>query len=453
MSNLKRMTIWIIIIVLSIIPLGCSGTTSTTASGMITSETGATVAPTSSSDQEIKIAMTWWGDTKRNEVYNTVIDLFEKENPNIKVDRPFGTWAEYFDKLSTQIAGGTAPDVIGMHQRFVSEYALRGALLDLQPYVDSGVIDTSNIPESILKNGYIGDKLYMISQGVTGSGIGYNTNTFDTLSISYPDMNWTYDEFTAKLKELKAGIDQKNLDIWPCADLTIDIYSLNYWVRAYGQHMFNEDGTLGFTEDVLVKYFQYWKDLRDQGLICDAATTSEFDGLPAEQSLFGTSKVAIMQLAASQIGLYQTQIGDQGIVDLVRFPHVDGQPNPEFLSGAFYTINAKSANPEAAAKLINFYVNNTEGQKIFKIEQGLPPATTAVEAIQNDLSESEVKSAEFIQNQLIKYASPEPYPPKGYAEITSNYKTIALSVAFGELTPEEAAAKMISNSNEILSQK
>lgn len=431
---------------------GCTGKVAEEPSITPTAEpTAQPTAEPANDKEDINISMTWWGDTKRNEVYNKVIDLFEEANPNIKVERPFGTWAEYFDKLSTQIAGGNAPDVIGMHQRYVSEYALRGALYDLQPLVDSGALDVSDIPDSILKSGYVGDKLYMISQGVTGTGTAYNTSTFDQLGVSYPSMDWTWDEFSQKVNEIKAAADTKGMDLWASSDFSIDIYNFTYWARSHGEHLFTSEGDLGFSEETAVSWFKLWKDYRDQGFIPDAATVSEYDSLPLEQSLFATNKIAITGMPASQIGLFQQQVTDDGVVTICRMPHVEGQPDPEYLSGGFFTVNAKSENPEAAGMLISFFINNTEGQKTFKLEQGVPATTTAIDAIKDTLSESEMKSLDFIQNQLVKYSSYEPYPPTGYNEISVNFKTIAMSVAFGEQTPEEAAAQLMKDSNEVLS--
>lgn len=459
MFKLKRVLVFMLVLsFLVTITAGCAGNstdtkTTTAAAGETTAGTTAEIegATTTAAKEDIKIAMTWWGDTVRNEVYNKVIDQFEAANPNIKVDRPFGTWAEYFDKLSTQIAGGNAPDVIGMHQRYVSEYALRGTLYNLQEFVDSGVLDLTSIPESIVDTGYVAGTLYMVSQGVTGSGVTYNTSAFDKLAVSYPDMDWTWDDYAQTLKDLKKGIDAQGLDMWPSADLSPDIYNFSYWVRANKENLFTEAGELGFTEETATSWFQFWKDMRDQELIPDAATVTEFDGLPLEQSLFATGKLAVAGMAASQIGNYQKLVTDDGQINILRFPHIEGNPNPEYLSGAFFTVNAKSENPEAAALLINFFINNTEAQKTFKIEQGVPAATTAIEAITASLSDSEKKSMEYIQNQLVKYATPEPYPPTGYTEISTNFKTIAMSVAFGEKTPAEAAADLMSTSAEVLS--
>ena len=141
---------------------------------------------------------------------------------------------------------------------------------------------------------------------------------------------------------------------------------------------------------------------------------------------------------------------EDGNYCLVRFPHFADGPAPEYLSGAFYTINAKTEHPEEAAALISFFISNPTGQQIFKQEQGLPPATSALEFLSESASPAELRSIDFVQNHLVPNASPEPYPPAGYNEVMANYVNCANAVAFGEMTSEEATEYFFSVSESIL---
>ena len=92
-------------------------------------------------------------------MYNEICDRFEAENPNIKVMREPMSWSDYWTKMSTQVAGGNAPDMFGMHPQYAADYALRGALLEIQPYVDNGTIDLSKFSDAIIDSGKYKDKL------------------------------------------------------------------------------------------------------------------------------------------------------------------------------------------------------------------------------------------------------------------------------------------------------
>ena len=77
------------------------------------------------------LALAYWGNPTRNKNTQAEIDAYMKANPNVKIEPQPGEFASYWEKLATQTAGGTAPDIIQMDMAYISEYGNRGALLDL----------------------------------------------------------------------------------------------------------------------------------------------------------------------------------------------------------------------------------------------------------------------------------------------------------------------------------
>ena len=61
-----------------------------------------------------------------------MIAAYTAANPDVKIAAQPGEFSSYWDKLATQTAGGTAPDIIQMDMNYISEYGTRGALLDLE---------------------------------------------------------------------------------------------------------------------------------------------------------------------------------------------------------------------------------------------------------------------------------------------------------------------------------
>ena len=56
---------------------------------------------------------------------------FEKANPNITVKVQTAAYADYFTKLSTELAAGTAPDTFELDYQDFVNYASSGSLLSL----------------------------------------------------------------------------------------------------------------------------------------------------------------------------------------------------------------------------------------------------------------------------------------------------------------------------------
>ena len=78
-----------------------------------------------------EMTFAWWGNDVRNKNTTTAIDAYKAANPGVTISPQPGEWASYWDRLATQVAGNTAPDIIQMDMAYIAEYGNRGALLDL----------------------------------------------------------------------------------------------------------------------------------------------------------------------------------------------------------------------------------------------------------------------------------------------------------------------------------
>lgn len=398
--------------------------------------------------EPVELRFTWWGDTKRNEVYNAIVDRFQEEYPHISVKREFGGWGDYWDRLTTQIAGGNAPDVVSMHQFYVSDYARRDALVDLETVVSSGELNLDDFPESAIDSGRNDGTLYMVPKGVTMSGWVYNTALFDELGVAYPDMNWTWDDFIAKATEIKEKSGSKT--IWGAADMSGGQLQPNfrYFLRQSGQDLYTEDGKLGFTKESLVEWWTMWDGMRQKGIIPDATTGTEYENAPLEQNMFVKGLTAMTQIPANQIYLYQQQF-KSGEIQIVRLPGKEGGDNGEYIEGAYLSIAKKSKHPKEAAMFINFFINSEKSLELFKVEQGSPASTKMSEFVKPLLDPAQQRAVSFIQETL-PYSHPAVYAPLAAKEVEQAFKDNATSIAFGKLTIEKAADNFIKTAESVL---
>lgn len=82
------------------------------------------------------VFMGWSGHLER-EIYESVIQQFEREHPGVKVDVQYVDPADFTNRLVSMIAAGTAPDVFYVPlDRFADWAAAGGVLLDLVPYAE-----------------------------------------------------------------------------------------------------------------------------------------------------------------------------------------------------------------------------------------------------------------------------------------------------------------------------
>ncbi|WP_448523378.1 ABC transporter substrate-binding protein [Pseudothermotoga sp.] len=82
-----------------------------------------------------------WGQEQYEGVLKQ-IELFEKLNPDIKVEVELVPWGQYWTKLQTMIASGECWDVFWMNI-FLGDFADRGAILELTPLIELDKVDLS----------------------------------------------------------------------------------------------------------------------------------------------------------------------------------------------------------------------------------------------------------------------------------------------------------------------
>lgn len=410
-------------------------------------------------EEKLTLRFSWWGDTSRHEVYNKICDAFEAKNPDVTIVRESATWNDYWSKLATQIAGGGAPDIFGMHPSYVADYASRGIMVDLEPYFESGVIETTDIPQSILEGGRLGGKISMLSQGPSGISIFANKTLLEEVGVEVPDMNtdWTWDEFAAKAAEFRAKAKEKGIDAYFCDDMTTTFSGvMRVCMRAQGGELYTEDGKLDLTVDELAKFLGYWNDLRQADLIPDAATIVENNSLTLEQKIFTTGKTALTAVAGNQLYQYATQMPGKTL-EFCRIPIGTDDPNRgEYLEGAFIAIydGIDQAHKDAAARFINFFVNTEDSLQHLKMEQGMPTNSKMIEFVKPLLSPEQGVSMDYLSMTGSLQDHAVVYGPAGSSAVSSAYaQTCFESVAFGVTTPEEAAAAFITEAEAILAEQ
>lgn len=395
--------------------------------------------------EQVEIRFTWWGDTGRNEKYNQIIDRFEEENPDIKVMREFGGWNDYWTRLTTQTGGGNAPDVISMHQFYVSDYANRGALLPLDEYVEEGLIDQSNFAEATVNSGRVGDDLYMVAKGVTMPGFAYIPAMFDEYGIEYPTDDWTYEDMEeiarqfveATNGQIKGFTDHSGGQLQP---------NFGYFIRQSGKDLFTADGKIGFDEQDLVTWWTMWHEWREEGLIPDAASSSELANAALEENFFSTGQTALHQIPANQLTLYQEVFEDE--LELVAMPSLKGGEAGEVIEGAYLSVSANSKHPEAAARFIDFFINSEKSLEIFRVEQGAPGSSKMSEYVKTLLDPVQTKAVEYVE-RIVPEAKTAPFAPQGISELENVFALNAEAVAFKQMTPEEAASDFMEQARQM----
>jgi multiple sugar transport system substrate-binding protein len=191
--------------------------------GLAVSATGAALASTTGvagAQERTQIRLGTWAAVEEANELQVVLDAVNAEATDFEIisePQP----SDYYTKLQTTIAGGTAPDLFWLSQEFVAGYADLGAVMDISDRLEadeSPAADLADYFEPILRTAQYDGKTFglpWISQPVM---LYYNPALLEAAGIAEPDDTWDWDTFkeaAAATTDVEAGVFGTSFNSWP----------------------------------------------------------------------------------------------------------------------------------------------------------------------------------------------------------------------------------------------
>jgi multiple sugar transport system substrate-binding protein len=393
-------------------------------------------------DEKVTLTIAWWGSKPRHDYTLEIIKMYEKQNPNVKIQAEYASWEDYWRKLAPQAAANQLPDIIQMDLSYFSQYAESGQLIDLTPFVGNQ-IDTSNYTENHIDGGKIGDKLYGFNAGVNVVGLHYDPELLKKAGVEALDENWTWDDYKEIAKKAKEA------GLYIDTGMEANVF-FNYYLRTKGKSLYSEDGTaLGYEDDQLfVDFFRMTSDLVKDG----ASPTPDYLA-----QLKGIEDNPVVKQKA--IGTWQWSNGFIGLQQIANRPlKLHNMPGPGIKDGLylkpsmFWSVAKNSKHQEEAAKFINFLVNDVEANKLALGDRGVPGSSVIKEELKPVLSPEQVQvfeSIEWAEQNVSPFDGPDPI---GSGEVIETLISLSEQMNFDQIRVEDAAKQFRQQAESILSQ-
>ena len=314
-------------------------------------------APKAGEDVTLKV---WSWRTEDIEKYNTIFDVYEKQNSGVTIEFEAFQNTEYNQILTTGLAGSDGPDI-----PMVRSYG------QLQPNIEAGQLEPidgkveglEDIAPSVL-SGTVGkkdSKTYAVPLATQTLQMFYNKDIFEENGLTVPT---TWDDFINLNDALvDKGVTPMALgakDSW-----MLPIFADIIGSARYGGSEFEEkvlDGSANFEDPDYIASLQLVADMQKY-MTADVVGVSytdsqiQFTSGQAAQFPGGSFEIATFATQAPHLNLgsYQVPLPPNAVAD--------APVSPAYADGNF-AINSKSTNKDAAFKLLNWLATPEFGQLV-----------------------------------------------------------------------------------------
>lgn len=358
--------------------------TSTTASETTAAaaETAAPAGDSESGDKEpVTLRFSWWGGDERLAATLKVIEQFQEKYPYITVEAEYGSSDGYNDKLATQLAAGTEPDIIqiepGNMALLVSDET--DYFVDLKAAgFDCSLFEEDYISQRI--NGCYDGKQLGLPTGVAGIALVVNQDLAEAVGIDFTQ-EYTWDDLIDWGKKVREYDDSMYL---LCAnkDYLANIVARTYAKQISGsQAISDEDKTQKMTEEDWKKVYDYVQALYDNEVVPPASYMAAYagDNMQSDPNwIEGKYVCCFTWVSLSEI---MTAANPSANYIAGKFPVAKDAKSVGFFANTpqVISISSRSKHPEEAMMFLDYFFNDEEAMETLGTVRSAPPTRRARE--------------------------------------------------------------------------
>ncbi len=364
--------------------------------------------------------VTWCIGKDTSGAFGTVVDNFNKQNPdaNVKLlELPEAADQQREQQIQRLQAKSDECDVLGMDVIWTAEYAAQGWLQDITDAVEKR---KDEFVPSTVETALYEDKYWAMPFNTNAGFLYYRDD-----EVSEPPSDW---EGVYQQAQQDNGVVYQGFRY---EGLTVNFLELLY---SAGASVVNEDATEATADSQEVRdVLTFMADGIKDGAAPKAVTTYKEE---ESRRAFESGNATFMRNWPYAYALgKESKIADNFAI--TTFPGYGGNEGAGVLGGYDLAISAYSKNPEGALAFMNF-ATSPDQQVIQASEATLPPVLTEV------YSDPKVEKAMPFAADLLKaveQAQPRPVSPV-YPQISEAIFTNVYSALQGDASPDEAASQM-----------
>ncbi len=337
------------------------------------------------------------GGSVELQLWDRLINAFEKENPGIKVNT---VNISSSDTLYTMLSSGNAPDVVQVESPDFGNWAKNGALMSIQPFIDEEHYDVSDYwPQALemfsydTKNGIRGTvtkadsvEIFSLPKDFGVNGVFVNRTLVES---AHQNNRLTDEQYALVTDQVNPMTFDEYLDVAGAltnntGNAATTVYGSNriYWesyVWSAGSDIVTDRHEFNGDDPAFRKALEYSRSMVDPSSenYCAPYTPSTSSSSQDEMSMFTTGRIAMFWSGRWNVPNY-----DASNVDYYCIPcpvAEDGAPSLGWCSTVGYTISRNCKNTKMAWKFIK-YLTSPEGYRVMnELNYAVPGRMSLIE--------------------------------------------------------------------------
>jgi len=402
---------------------------------------------TDSGSVQTTLRFSWWGGDERLAATLAVIDQFEKQNPGIKIQPEYGGSSGYTDKLATQLAAGTAPDIVQVDPEAFPVFVNSGInyFIDFKNYKFNFLNFEPNYLNQRI-NGCFNGKQFGIPTGIAGPAMLVNKDLADKIGIDFTKQ-YTWNDLLTWGKKVQSY--DKNLHLL-CADkeYIANLVMFIYAKQLTGKTLIDESTkTFTLTDTQLTEIYNFVKALYDTGVVAPVTHMAAYTGDSIQSDPDWIAGKYVCTLSYISTISVMTAANPSAHYIVGKLPVLPNARNAGWASNCpqVLAISAKSSHIDAALKFLDYFFNNETAMATLACVRSVPPTAKARAICQKNgkLSDLMAQSADIAST----YGG---IPNDKYSSVQESKQILfdhVEAVGYGAVTVKEAVRDTINLMN------
>ena len=373
----KSLLITILVVCMLVANTACGAKTQQTDSNSDPASAAETTAASATDvvkpAKDVQMRFSWWGSDARHEATIKVMENYNKKYPNVTIKGEYGGFDGYLEKMITQLAANSAPDIMQIDYAYLSPFW--GQVDNFVDFNAQPTINMDGFSADMLK-GITSPKGQLIGlpTGLNFSIVFANKALADKIGIDITQpLTWD------KLLEDGKKVNAYNKDTYLLYPTSVNRYIFEpYLFNIIGKKLVSDDYVLGFDKDSLVKSFDYVMQLYKNKVLqpLDEAVTVK---TPYENPRWLNEQLVMFPDFSSGFDPAMKTLPGQ-VVSLNPM----GDYNAENTGIVLRPTNmlaaySKSPNKDEALRFMDYFFNDQEAIDVLGLVRSVPSTTQALD--------------------------------------------------------------------------